>query len=95
MTDDEAAGEENALFRSGPLRPAFEEEVFRSDVRVSSVSGAEFTAGQTYTGLPCQNRAPTIKSWTKYAQDCCFDVHSSREPAAVSLENTVIQRFEA
>ena len=25
--DCEAAGEENALFRSGPLRPAFEKEV--------------------------------------------------------------------
>jgi hypothetical protein len=76
MSDDEAAGEENALFRSGPLRPAFEEEVFTSDVRVSSVSGAEFAAGQTYTGLPCQNRAPATKSWTKFAQDRCFDTFS-------------------
>jgi hypothetical protein len=33
-------GEENALSDSGPLRPAFEKEVFAYDVRVSSVSGA-------------------------------------------------------
>src|SRR3977135_172662 len=36
----EAMGEENALSDSGPLRPAFEEEVLGCDVRVSSVSGA-------------------------------------------------------
>jgi hypothetical protein len=35
--DDEAVGEENALLRSGPLRPAFEKQVLVSDVRISSV----------------------------------------------------------
>src|SRR3982074_1963197 len=35
----EATGEANALSDSGPLRPAFEEEVLVCDVRVSSVSG--------------------------------------------------------
>src|SRR5260221_1181246 len=38
--DGEAEGEEDALLRSGPLSPAFDEEVLISDVRVSSVSGA-------------------------------------------------------
>ena len=36
----ETRAEENALSDSGPLRPAFEEEVLTCDVRVSSVSGA-------------------------------------------------------
>src|SRR5512140_3087197 len=33
----EAAGEEDALSDSGPLRPAFEKEVLTCDVRVSTV----------------------------------------------------------
>src|SRR5215218_9300528 len=69
--DSEAAGEENALLRSGPLRPAFTKEVLISDVRVSSVRILKHDLRrrsrrlQTYTGLPIQNRASPIKWWMK------------------------------
>jgi hypothetical protein len=68
--DGEAAGEEDALLRSGPLRPALEKEVLISDVGVSACDPETqclppLAAVQTYTGLPIQNRARVINSWTK------------------------------
>src|SRR3954451_15219802 len=70
----EAAGEANALFRSGPLRPAFEKEVLSStfgfqacDLETQFVPSG-YGRPQTYTGLPIQNRGRTTKSWTEWAE---------------------------
>jgi hypothetical protein len=56
--DDEAAGEENALLRSGPLRPAFKKEVLITDVRVSSVSGTVAYGGANLYRLAGPEQRP-------------------------------------
>ena len=68
MTGCEAAGEENALLRSGPLRPAFEKEVQHSTFGFQAFPVPRYVRLQTYTGWPIQNRGRTIKSWTKWAE---------------------------
>jgi hypothetical protein len=73
MAKGEAAGDEGALFRSGPLRPAFEREVlekltFGFKRAILKPDGAvALRQPQTYTGSAGQNRARATKSWTTAA----------------------------